>query len=105
MKQLIAKVPILFESRMYKIGEELPTKNPQMVDAWIEAGTAVWKDDDVPEVEPVKARPATAEPGLAGQALISESEAGENLVGKVPKNAARTKAPARSRTTANLKKK
>ena len=105
MKQLIAKFPILFESKMYEIGAELPTKNPQMVDAWVSAGTAVWKDDEVLKEEPVKAISATAEPGLAGQALASESETGEDIVGKVPKTTARTKAPVKGRNTANSKKK
>lgn len=91
MQKLIAKTPILFESRLYKIGEELPTKNPQIVETWVNVGTAVWKDDEVPENKPVKVRPATAEPGLPGKALTSESETGEDLVGKVPKTAARTK--------------
>lgn len=103
MKQLIAKAPILFESKIYEVGEELPTKNPQIVEAWVEAGTAVWKENDMSEEEPVKARAATAEPGLAGQALVSESETSEDLVGKVPKTTARTKAPARSKTTAKKK--
>ena len=91
MQKLIAKAPILFESKIYEVGSELPTKNPQIVEAWVEAKTAVWIENDVPVEKPVKARPATAEPGLAGQALVSESEAGEDLVGKVPKTTARTK--------------
>lgn len=97
MQKLIAKAPILFESKMYEVGAELPTKNPQIVEAWLKAGTAVWKDDEVPEKKPVKARSATAEPGLAGQALASESETGEDLVGKVPKTTARTKSPAKKK--------
>ena len=91
MQKLIAKVPILFESKIYEVGAELPTKNPQIVEAWLAAGTAVWIGNNVPEEKPVKARKATAEPGLAGQALVSESETGEDLVGKVPKTTARSK--------------
>ena len=90
MQRLIAKAYILFESKMYGIGEELPTKNPQIVDAWINAGTAVWKSDEEIKAT-VKARPVTAEPGLAGEALVSEEAAEENLVGKVPKTTARKK--------------
>lgn len=91
MQKLIAQALILFESKLYEVGSELPTKNPQIVEAWVDAGTAVWIDNDVPVEKPAKARPATAEPGLAGQALVSESEAGEDLVGKVPKTTARAK--------------
>ena len=96
-------VPILFESKIYEVGAELPTKNPQIVEAWLDAKTAVWKDDEVPEEKTVQVRPATAEPGLAGQAISSESEAGEDLVGKVPKTVARTKPTARSKTPAKKK--
>ena len=38
-----------------------------------------------------KARPRTAEPGQPGVAVASESEDGENLVGKVPKTTSRKK--------------
>ena len=58
-----------------------------MVEAWLAAGTAVWKDAETPKA--VKARPKTAEPGLPGVAVASETE--DNLAGKVPKTAARKK--------------
>lgn len=103
MQKLIARAPILFESKIYEVGEELPTKNPQIVEAWLEAKTAVWIDDEEPEETIVKARPATAEPGLTGQALSSESEAGEDLVGKVPKTVARTKPTAKSKAPTKKK--
>lgn len=117
MKKLIAKVPILYKSHLYGVGEELPTNNPQMVKAWTEAETAVWKgtdpetesgsgdeseggtesgsgdetEDGTENVSAVKAKAVTAEPGLSGQALVSESGDGDNLVGKVPKTTARSK--------------
>ena len=99
MKELIAKASILFESKLYGVGDKLPTHNATMIDAWIEAGTAVWvektvseqKSEQEPEQKPVKAKLMTAEPGLAGQAVSSENETGENLVGKVPKTASRSK--------------
>ena len=90
MQKLTAQTSILFESKIYKPGEELPVKNPAMVEAWLEAGTAVWIDDEQKET-PVKARPRTAEPGQPGVAVHSESENGENLVGKVPKTNRRKK--------------
>lgn len=86
--KLIAKTYILFESRNYKPGEELPAHNPGMVEAWLEAGTAVWMEE---VTLPTRAKPVTAEPGLAGKALVSESENGEDLVGKVPKTAKRAR--------------
>lgn len=86
---LIAVHPILYLAHQYAVGEELPTSNKAMVEAWISAGTAVWRNGD-PAPAP-KAKPATAEPGLPGQAVASESEDGEDLVGKVPKTTTRKK--------------
>ena len=91
MQRLTARQSILFESKMYAPGDELPTKNAAMVDAWLAAGTAVWIDDEKTEAPKAKARPRTAEPGQPGVAVSSESEDGENLVGKVPKTASRKK--------------
>ena len=90
MKKLTAQTSILFESKMYKPGEELPVKNPAMVEAWLAAGTAVYIDDEQKKT-PTKARPQTAEPGQSGVAVHSESENNENLVGKVPKTNTRKK--------------
>lgn len=94
MQKLIARTPILFESKLYGVGTELPTHNTAMNEAWINAGTAKWVDDETVPTEKtvsVKAKPKTAEPGLTGQAVASESENGEDLVGKVPKTKARSK--------------
>ena len=87
MQRLIARQHILFASRLYAPGEELPTHNEVMTEAWVAAGTAVWTDSEAPKA--VKARPKTAEPGLPGVAVASETE--DDLVGKVPKTAARKK--------------
>ena len=90
MQKLIARTAILYDGKMYDVGAELPTNNPQYVEAWTAAETAVWKDAE--EVTtPVKAVARTAEPGLPGMAVASESEDGDDLVGKVPKTAARKK--------------
>lgn len=90
MQKLTAKQDILFESKIYAPGEELPTKSETMVKAWLEAGTAVWIDDES-KIKAPKASPKTAEAGLPGVAVASESEDGDNLSGKVPKTAARSK--------------
>lgn len=90
MQRLTAKTSILFESKIYNPGEELPVKNPAMVEAWLAAGTAVFIDDEQTKT-PAKARPRTAEPGQPGVAVHSESANGEDLVGKVPKTSSRKK--------------
>ena len=88
MVKLIAKYPILYLSKQYDIGDELIANNPEMVSAWIEAGTAVdGKSED--ELPPAKATPVVAEAGLAGDAVGAETD--ENLVGKIPKTPARSR--------------
>lgn len=88
-KKLVAMYPILYQSRQYKVGEILPANNHDMVEAWLEAGTAKWIADETNNK--AKAQPRTAEPGLPGEAVASESEDGDNLVGKVPKTSSRRK--------------
>lgn len=86
--KLIAKYPILYQSTQYQVGQSLPTNNQEMVQAWVDAGTAVWQEDGETQ-KPAKARPATAEPGLAGQS--PNGETAENVAGKVPKTPTRNK--------------
>ena len=66
--KLIAIYPILYRSRQYEIGEELPADDSEMVQAWLDAKTAVWQDS-TPKVK---------------------GEADENLVGRIPKTPARS---------------
>ena len=51
---LIAKRPILHLAKLYHVGDELPTSDPVMLDAWLEAGSAEWQKDPA-EVEEVPA--------------------------------------------------
>ena len=88
MERLIAVNPILYLSRQYKVGDEIPASDPVMVQAWLEAGSAVWESGEAPKKKPA-ANPVTADPGLPGEAAASESK--DNLVGKVPKTSARKK--------------
>lgn len=78
-KVLIAQSYILYNSKHYKPGEMLPANDQEMTKAWIEAGTAAW----VVENKVLKAIPAAAMAGISGIAAISESEGGEDLVGRV----------------------
>ncbi len=59
MGKLIAKRNILHDGKQYKVGEELPTYNPEMVKLWIEYGSAVWENEDKPEedVKPEETKP------------------------------------------------
>ena len=72
---------ILYNSRQYVPGQELPTKNLDMVKAWIDAGTAVWMGESS---EVIKAIPVTAIGGLSGEAVGPESAPEGDLVGRVP---------------------
>lgn len=106
---LIAKRPILHLAKLYHVGDELPTSDPVMLDAWLDAGSAEWQkdpakveevpadkqqeeDQEVPAdkqqensetiVTDKKANLQTAEPGLPGESGSGEPD---ELVGKVPK--------------------
>ncbi len=43
-KVLTALRPILYLARQYKAGDSLPVNNTEMVEAWIEAGSAEWRE-------------------------------------------------------------
>lgn len=88
-KVCLAQAYILYNSTQYKPGDELPTNDPEMLEAWLEAGTAAWVDEDV--VKNAKAQSVTAMVGLYGQAVCSDSDNGEDLVGRVPINNGRRK--------------
>lgn len=117
----IAAIPILYRGKQYNEGESLPVDDAEMVKLWKEAGSVVIAGEEAEsleveesenaeeespeeneEVAPVqpenksgviisesKAIPETAEAGLEGLAVNGETE--ENLIGKVPKTAARKK--------------
>lgn len=89
MKKLIAVCPILYLGSLYNVGDTLPTFSSDMVNAWLGAGTAVWKDTEK-EISNPTALPASAEAGLSGSVTLGESD-GQDLVGKVPKTDKRKK--------------
>lgn len=86
-KVCIAQTYILYNSTQYKPGDELPANDPEMLAAWLEAGTAKWVDET--DVSTMKAQSATALVGMYGTAVSSDSGDGEDLVGRVPHNSAR----------------
>lgn len=43
-KVLTALRPILYLARQYKVGESLPANDAKMVEAWIAAGSAEWRE-------------------------------------------------------------
>lgn len=77
---LVTVYPILYLSRQYKVGEELPTNNHDMTKAWISSGAAAWITPD--KVKKI-ARISTAEPGLSGTAMPADENC---LVGKISDN-------------------
>lgn len=85
--ELIATHPILYHAKQYQVGQSLPTNDADMTKAWIEAGTAVWQEEE--KKNPARALPATAEDGMAGQS--QNEEAVESMVGKAPKTQARSR--------------
>lgn len=84
--ELVATYPILYRSNQYEVGDSLPADDESMVQAWLDAGTAVWSEG---KQEKAKATPATATAGLAGESKNGETP--ENVVGRVPKTPTRSK--------------
>ena len=80
MANLVAKAYIQDNYHRYAPGDLLPSESP-MAEAWVESGTAVWRDEPLP-TRPTAKR-VTAEPGLPGLAAGGEMT-GDDLVGKVP---------------------
>lgn len=79
---LVAQIPVLYRSRQYGAGDRLPANDPAMVDAWLEAGSAVWEDEDKQTApQPAKATPKSAPAGLPGHSSDGDPDA---LIGKVP---------------------
>ena len=78
---LIATCPILYKNKQYIAGEELPL-NTGMEEIWLECGSALLAEEVAEKKRRTKARSVTAQAGLSGIAVNSESE--ENLVGRVP---------------------
>jgi hypothetical protein len=109
--KLLAKIPILHKGKQYSVGEVLPTEDELMVQLWLEEKSAeeikeeeeeteVEKSDGEEEaleetkekeeaVEVPKAESVTAQAGMTGTVVNSESE--ENMTGRVPKTASRAK--------------
>ncbi len=78
VQNLVARTYILYNSQQYKPGDFLPANNPDMVAAWLAAGTAAWSRASV---KSVKASPSVALPGLAG--AISGTMQMSGLAGRV----------------------
>lgn len=92
---LVALRPVLYLAHQYSAGDKLPVNNPAMVEAWLGAGSAEWKEDatdDAPAQKKPKAASKTAEPGIEGR-----SDDGTELQGKVPKTPERKKTAGRKK--------
>ena len=64
--ELIAKCPILHLAKLYQAGDKLPTSDPVMLQAWLDAGSAEWQKDPedeapLPEEEKTEAENETPE--------------------------------------------
>lgn len=79
--RLIALYPILYLSKQYSVGDELPANDSKMLEAWLEAGTAKWQNEKTEDDTFASATSTVAEAGFEGDSAQVEGE----LVGKVPK--------------------
>ncbi len=89
-KHLIATARVLHGNTQYERGAELPTDNAAFASELLEAGSAVWKDDDGKnkKKKTAKAKSVTAPVGAAGSAQPATG-AETDLVGQVPSRRAR----------------
>lgn len=78
--------PVLYRSKQYNTGDALPADDMAMVEAWLEAGSAVLVSDEEIETEKPKAKPASAMAGLPGLSSDGDPDA---LIGRVPARPAR----------------
>lgn len=78
--RLIALRPVLYLAHQYSVGDQLPVNNPGMTEAWIEAGSAEWREDVESNSLP-KAIPTTA---IAGQMGMTDSGTEDSIAGRVP---------------------
>ena len=78
-KVLTALRSILYLARQYKAGDSLPVNNTEMVEAWIAAGSAEWREKKVgrffPKAYPIAALPG--QPGMSGSGT-------DDLAGRLP---------------------
>ncbi len=81
-KELIALRPVLYLTHQYSAGDSLPVNNPDMVNAWLKAGSAKWKEKkraSLPKSQ--KAVLVTAQPGQEG---ITSDGINGSLAGMIP---------------------
>lgn len=102
MMKLIAKQPILYKAKQYLFGDELPTSDEKMAEAWIGAGSACWSEEDEEQAASAKATAMTAQPGATG---VSSTGNNEDLIGRIPESAEREKPKPRKRRTSKAVKK
>lgn len=95
--KLRASRPVLIGCTQYGAGDQLPVTNEALVGAWLEAGSAVWVDDEEKTAEPAPKAVPVALAGLPGKSSDGDPD---TLIGKVPQRTPRTstKKPAVKRT-------
>lgn len=92
MQSLKATRPILYRNTQYQAGDTLPAYDTELVNTWIEFGSATWVDDEAEVPKKAKAK-LVAEAGATGIAIGGETDEKEMpLVGKIPKTKTRKKA-------------
>ena len=85
--------PVLYRSKQYNTGDALPADDMAMVEAWLEAGSAVLVSDEEIETEKPKAKPASAMAGLPGLSSDGDPDA---LIGRVPARPVRSRGKKKS---------
>lgn len=84
---LIATRPVLYRSMQYRAGDTLPADSVTMVEAWLDAGSAVEVENEATKEAP-KAIPVSPPEGKAGISSDGDSDA---RVGRIPKTGRKKK--------------
>lgn len=87
MAKLKATRSILYLNRLYEAGEELPYYDVATVEAWVEAKSAFWEDEESDLIK--TAPPADTTPGTAAD---TETESVESKQASRSTSAAKKKA-------------
>ena len=95
-KVLRAMLPILYRSKQYRVGDKLPADNEGTVQAWLDAGSAAWLDDEE-KASAAKAKSVTAPLGKAGLSSDGDPEAKVSRIPKTPKREKSKKTTARGK--------
>lgn len=77
MKALTAKRAVLYQGRMYEPGDALPAGDSKMVEAWLQAESAEWTEEDQKPAQEGQEIQGAAEGTQEGQGAAEDAQEGQ----------------------------